>query len=104
MADAPTIDRPDTSPPPVRRDAPPKADRLPPYRVLLHNDDHNDMVHVVLTIAELVTMPRVRAVTVMMTAHTNGCALLTVTHKERAELYVEQFRSKGLTVSIEPDA
>jgi hypothetical protein len=26
-----------------------------------------------------------------------------VTHKERAELYVEQFQSCSLTVTIEPD-
>jgi hypothetical protein len=25
-----------------------------------------------------------------------------VTHKERAELYVDQFKSKSLTVTIEP--
>ena len=30
-----------------------------------------------------------------------GAALLT-THKEKAELYQEQFQSKGLTVTIEP--
>ena len=29
-------------------------------------------------------------------------ALVTVTHKERAELYQEQFQSKSLTVTIEP--
>ena len=28
--------------------------------------------------------------------------MLLVTHKERAELYQEQFESKGLTVTIEP--
>ena len=31
-----------------------------------------------------------------------GVALLLTTHKERAELYQEQFQSKGLTVTIEP--
>ena len=31
-----------------------------------------------------------------------GVALLLVTHKERAELYADQFQSKGLTVTIEP--
>jgi ATP-dependent Clp protease adaptor protein ClpS len=32
----------------------------------------------------------------------SGVALVLVTHKERAELYVEQFASKRLTVTIEP--
>ena len=35
-------------------------------------------------------------------AHTAGLALLLTTHKERAELYRDQFKSKGLTVTIEP--
>ena len=35
-------------------------------------------------------------------AHETGVALLLTTHKERAELYKEQFQSKGLVVTIEP--
>ena len=35
-------------------------------------------------------------------ANQSGLSLLLVTHKERAELYQEQFQSKGLTVTIEP--
>jgi ATP-dependent Clp protease adapter protein ClpS len=35
-------------------------------------------------------------------AHETGVALLLTTHKERAELYKDQFESKGLTVTIEP--
>jgi ATP-dependent Clp protease adapter protein ClpS len=35
-------------------------------------------------------------------AHRAGIALLTVTHKERAELFQEQFTSKSMTVTIEP--
>jgi len=30
-------------------------------------------------------------------------SLLLVSHKERAELYVEQFATFNITVSIEPD-
>ena len=35
-------------------------------------------------------------------ADKTGVALLLVTHQERAELYKDQFTSKGLTVTIEP--
>jgi ATP-dependent Clp protease adapter protein ClpS len=35
-------------------------------------------------------------------AHETGVALLLTTHKERAELYKDQFESKGLVVTIEP--
>jgi len=39
---------------------------------------------------------------VLEEADKTGVALLLTTHKERAELYQEQFTSKGLTVTIEP--
>jgi ATP-dependent Clp protease adapter protein ClpS len=38
---------------------------------------------------------------VTIEAHETGVALLLVTHKERAELYCEQFRSKSLKVTME---
>jgi ATP-dependent Clp protease adaptor protein ClpS len=76
--------------------------QLPPFRVLLHNDDVNEMNFVVRTIVELVHLSKPAATQRMMEAHTSGVSLLTVTHKERAELYVDQFATKGLTVTIEP--
>ena len=72
------------------------------YRVLLHNDDVNEMGYVVETIMELTHMNYVDATTKMLEAHYGGVALLLITHKERAELYVDQFASKSLTVTIEP--
>lgn len=78
-------------------------DKLPPYKVLLHNDDHNDMGYVICTLRELANLDKVRAFQVMMTAHLRGVALVMVTHKEHAELVREQFQSKGLTATIEPD-
>lgn len=76
--------------------------QLPLFRVLLHNDDKNDMVHVVGTLIELASLEKQKAVLVMLEAHTQGVALVLVTHKERAELIQEQFASKSLTVTIEP--
>src|SRR5688572_13618854 len=75
---------------------------LPPWKVLLHNDDKNSMPYVVTSIVELTPLNEQDAVQRMMEAHKTGVALLLVTHKERAELYKEQFQSKGLTVTIEP--
>jgi len=37
-------------------------------------------------------------------AHETGSSMLLVTHKERAELYVEQFASCKLNVTCEPDS
>ncbi len=79
-----------------------KPKLLPPYKVILHNDDENSMDHVAATILELTPLKKEEAILRMIEAHETGCALLLVTHKERAELYAEQFHSKSLTVTIEP--
>lgn len=79
----------------------PRADRLPPFRVLLHNDDENDMFYVVETLVELTPLTKSQATQVMLEAHMSGCSLVLTTHKERAELYRDQFRSRFLVASIE---
>ena len=75
---------------------------LPPWKVLLHNDDTNSMEFVVLTVVKLTPLKEPDAKKRTLEAHEAGVALLLVTHKERAELYKDQFESKGLTVTIEP--
>lgn len=75
---------------------------LPPWKVLLHNDDTNSMEFVVLTVMQLTPLKEQDATTRTLEAHKSGVSLLLVTHKERAELYKDQFESKGLTVTIEP--
>jgi ATP-dependent Clp protease adaptor protein ClpS len=76
---------------------------VPPYKVILHNDDVNDMVRVVEVILRLTPLTREEATRKMFEAHYTGWSVLLVTHKERAELYQEQFTSCKLTVTIEPD-
>ncbi len=80
----------------------PPPQMLPPWKVLLHNDDKNEIGFVVTTIIELTTLNEQDAKLRTREAHETGVALLLTTHKERAELYKDQFESKGLTVSIEP--
>ena len=75
---------------------------LPPWKVLLHNDDKNDMLFVMVTIMELTALNEQDAKLRMLEAHETGVALLVTCHKERAELYKDQFQSKGITVTIEP--
>jgi ATP-dependent Clp protease adaptor protein ClpS len=75
---------------------------LPPWKVLLHNDDKNDLLFVVKTVMELTPLNEQDAAQRTNEAHKNGVALLLTTHKERAELYQEQMTSKGLVVTIEP--
>ncbi len=80
-----------------------RTDLLPPYKVILHNDDVNDMVRVVEVICKLTPLSVDEATQRMLEAHYTGHAVLLVTHKERAELYVDQFKSCRLTVTAEPD-
>ena len=75
---------------------------LPPWKVLLHNDDKNTFDFVIDTIVELTPLNKQDAENRMREANDTGLTLLLVTHKERAELYKDQFESKGLTVTIEP--
>lgn len=87
-----------TKPVPVKR--PPQL--LPPYNVLLHNDDVNEVLFVVETIVMLTPLNAQDAVEKMKEAHETGTSLLLTTHLERAELIQQQFASRGLTVTVEP--
>ena len=93
-----------TKPKRARKTAPRKRppQPLPPWKVLLHNDDKNTMDYVVTTIVQLTTLNEQDAELRTKEADKTGLSLLLTTHKERAELYQEQFTSKGLTVTIEP--
>src|SRR5580698_2661057 len=62
---------------------------LPPWKVLLHNDDQNDMLFVVQAIVSLTPLNQEAATVRTLEAHESGLSLLLVTHKERAELYQE---------------
>lgn len=75
---------------------------LPPYRVLLHNDDVNNMLDVVGWLTELTPLNRAAAAEVTLEAHMRGVSAVVVVHHELAELYRDRLRSRLLTVSIEP--
>ena len=81
---------------------PPGPQQLPPWKVLLHNDDKNTFEHVILSLIELTPLEPHKALQVTLEADKTGVALVLVTHKERAELYQDQFKSKSLVVTIEP--
>jgi len=85
--------------------APQKPTRkpLPPWKLILHNDDVNTFEDVIHIIHLLTPLSEQEATVRTLEAHENGVALLLVTHQERAELYVEQFASCKLTATAEPD-
>ena len=57
---------------------------LPPWKVLLHNDDKNSFDHVIGTIMELTPLNEQDATLRAKEADKTGVALLLTTHKERA--------------------
>jgi ATP-dependent Clp protease adaptor protein ClpS len=76
---------------------------LPPYHVLLHNDDVNSMDHVVRSLLRSVPrLSRADAIRIMLEAHLTGVALVTTCPLELAELYRDRLQSCGLTATIEP--
>ena len=77
---------------------------MPLWKVLLHNDDENEFGEVIGIVRRLTPLTKQEALLQVLEAHETGCALLLTTHRERAELYVEQFASCGLTVTAEPEA
>jgi ATP-dependent Clp protease adapter protein ClpS len=80
----------------------PRGQLPPPYKVILHNDAAQELMFVVRTVMEVTRLCREEATHKMWEAHHYGCSLLLITYRERAELYVEQFAVRGLTVTIEP--
>ena len=78
------------------------SETVPPYRVLLHNDDVNDMGHVVRALLESVPeLTTERAAEIMLETHLRDVAEVIRCPLERAELYRDRLETFGLTASIE---
>src|SRR5215472_16204496 len=81
-----------------------RAKLLPPYKVILFNDDYNDMDYVVTVLLHTINnLSQPEAERIMLTAHLTGSAVVVVCPKEIAEYYQEQLLGYGLTATIEPD-
>ena len=90
------------SPPEVDIDTKRKEGILPPWSVILHNDDHNEMLYVVRSLVKSVpNLGATRATQIMLEAHSQGKALVTTCPLELAELYRDRLESFGLTATIE---
>jgi ATP-dependent Clp protease adaptor protein ClpS len=73
------------------------------YKVLIHNDDKNDMMHVARTLIEIFKIDSEKAAKIMLEAHSTGVGLCTVEPFEQAEFHMEQLRAKSLSSTIEAD-
>lgn len=83
-----------------------KPRQMPRYKVVLLDDEVNQFGVVVEQVHRLTPLNHEEAMERTTEAHETGRSLLLVTHKERAELYQEQFRSMvpPIGIEIEPDA
>jgi ATP-dependent Clp protease adaptor protein ClpS len=95
--------RPPDFPPAPRPDAP-RSQPLPPYRVVLTHGTGQELMGIVRAVMDVTHLCREEATHKMWESYHRGRSQLLVTHKERAELYIDQFADHGITVTIEPVA
>jgi ATP-dependent Clp protease adaptor protein ClpS len=89
-----------------------RIERQPPYAVILHNDDHNTMDFVIITLRKVFGYAQEKCVKLMMEAHEKGRVVVWMGSLEVAELKAEQIHSCGadpaakraepLRVTLEP--
>jgi ATP-dependent Clp protease adapter protein ClpS len=75
---------------------------LPRYKLILRLGNITDLMLIVHTIMELTHLCRAEATHKMWEAYHSGRSQVLVAFRERAELYAEQFASRGLSVVLEP--
>jgi ATP-dependent Clp protease adaptor protein ClpS len=66
---------------------------LPPYHVLIENDDHHSMAFVVMVLRKVFGYDDTKSAQLMLTAHEQGEAVVWTGSKEVAELKVDQIRT-----------
>ena len=64
--------------------------RVPPYHVILLNDDHHSMQFVVEVLCKALGFNEARSLELMMKAHTDGRAIVYTGPQEVAELKADQ--------------
>lgn len=67
--------------------------RLPPYHVIIENDDHHSFPFVVDVLCKVFGYSVQRAFVLMLKAHTSGQAVVWTGPKEVGELKVDQIRT-----------
>jgi ATP-dependent Clp protease adaptor protein ClpS len=72
-----------------------KTKRLPPYNVVLVNDNDHSFEYVIGMLQQLFGYPREKGFQMAWTVHTQGRVTVATTHKERAELMRDQIHAFG---------
>jgi ATP-dependent Clp protease adaptor protein ClpS len=76
---------------------------LPLYKVLLHNDDHNTMDHVVTSLMYVFRFQQEESERIMLEAHQKGVAICIVEPLEQAEYHRDGLESFSLISTIEAE-
>jgi ATP-dependent Clp protease adaptor protein ClpS len=79
--------------PTVAPDTDTKSRLLPPYHVIIENDDHHSQMFVVLVLRKVFGYDEPKAIDLMLTAHETGEAVVWTGAKEVAELKLDQLRT-----------
>lgn len=93
----------------------PRPRRVPPYNVIIDNDDYHSIEFVVMVLCKALGYAIERSYQLTMQAHTTGRAIVWTGSREVAELKAEQIRTfhehqpgqrpfGPLTCSVEPAA
>ena len=75
---------------------------LPPYNVVLHNDDVHTFDDVARALNRVIGVSLKRGYELADIVHNKGNAIVATCRKEQAELYRERLEGYKLTVTIEP--
>ena len=81
-----------------------RARLLPPYKVVLFDDDYHEMDYVVSVLMHTISkLTPVEAEHIMLTAHLTGSAVVAVCPRETAEFYQDKLSEFGLRTTIEQE-
>jgi len=72
-----------------------RVNLIPPYNVILLDDDHHSFNYVIGMLRDLFRMPPHKGMKHAVEVHTSGRTILLTTSKEHAELKQEQIHSYG---------
>ena len=87
---AETTTEPNVAEPRTKPRSDTRTRRVPPYNLIVANDDNHSMEFVVGVLRKILGIPMERAVELMLEAHTSGRAVIWTGPREVAELKAEQ--------------
>ena len=71
------------------------------YRVLLYNDELHTQEEVVIQLRRALSCPLEQAIEIMLRAHTNGKAVVTITTRDQAQHIAKILREIALVVRVD---